>query len=528
MADLGRGTGRWTRLWIGLQVTFVVLLAAACAGLATWLAGRPGLRWRVDATAAGRNTLDPTLAAIVERLPGRVDLEVFFRPVPGPWRDAVQEAQQRTSELLRVAANRHPDKLRLVEHDLRDLTRASQRLQELEVEGDNVVVVLRGEHKVVLRLERDLARFDPGNPLAKVEPRLEGFRGDEALGQALLSVSREGRPRILFSSGHGERDPFDTEVGGLGSLQSALAADGFDVGRWSSADDPSVPGDCDVLAIVAPRQPFSRAELDAVTAHVERGGRLFVVPASLADPQEGPGSVAELLRGLGIQLLPGFVAQLRPNAMGQLVEGQEDNKFLFVPAEGLDARHPVTETLRRLGVQLQNVAASRAFQRGTAPPGGRLDPLVQTSGDTWLDLPDARGRHDWRFERERERPGPLTLAMALEFAPRGLGAGAERPPAEAGVGELPREREVARVVAFGAVEAIGNGPFRYTRDFVLNAFNWLCERDWRLSVRPRDPDVRTLDVVNTDALAKIYRVAVLGLPGGVALLGLLVAWRRRR
>lgn len=523
MADLARGTGSGTRLAIATQVVLVVLLAALAAGLATWLAGRPGLRVRWDATAANRNTLDPVLAGIVERLPERVTIEVFFRPVPGPAREAVQDAQQRMGDLLLVARNRYPELLSLIEHDLSDLSRAGRRLQELGVQGDNVVVVLRGDQKVVLRLERDLARFDPGNAVMKVAPRLESFLGDEALGEALLAVTRGEAPSILFSTGHGERDPFDTEVGGLGQLQSALAADGFSVGTWDPGLDASIPASCDVLALVDPLQPIRDEVLDEVRRYVEGGGRLFVVPSHLDATLDGPGTLGALLRGLGIVVQPGYVAQMRPNAMGQMVQGQEENAILFVPNDGFDARHEVTESLRRLGAQLPNVAASRAFSKGTTPTAGRLDALVVAPPDTWCDLPDARGKHDWRFDAERERPrGPIVLAMALEFPPRGVDAG------ERGEDGEPLERKVARVVAFGSAEAMGNGPFQFTRDFLLNSFNWLTERDWRLNVRPRDPDRRRIDLVNTNALAVINRVATLGLPALVALLGIVVAWRRRR
>jgi hypothetical protein len=519
VARVAQGTGRWTRLGIAAQVLVVVLLSGAAAALATWLAGRPGLRLRLDVTATGRNTLDPALAGIVERLPEPVTIEVFFRPMREPLRAPAGEAQQRMAELLFVASNQFPGQLRVVQHDLRDVAAAAQRLQELEVQEDNVVVVTCGTNRKVLRLFRDLARLDPGNAMMKVPPRLEGFRGGEALGEALLEVSRGERPRILFAHGHGERDPYDSEVGGLAELRSALSADGFEVAWWEPGEDPQVPDDCDVLAIVDPRQPYTREELEAIAVWVEGGGRLLVAPSRSDDVLDGPGSAGELLRRFGIVVERGFAAQLRRNALGQFVDGIKECAILFLPTEGLSPRHPVTEPLHRLGYALQNLPGARAFRRGTAREDGRIDALVETPRESWLDLPDAQGKHDWVFTPDRgERAGPLAVAMAVEFPPPGADL----------TGGADQARPWARVLALGSAEGMGNGPFPFARDLLLNGFNWLAERDWRLNVRPRDQDVRQLDLVNTGALAVVNRVAFLALPGLFALLGVLVALMRRR
>ena len=177
-----RGTGRWTRAGIAAQVLALVLLAAGAASLVTWLTGRPGLHRRLDLTATARNTLDPVLAGILASLPETATVEVFFRPLPGPWRTAGEEAQGRMSELLFVAHNQFPARLDVIQQDLSNVAAAAQRLAELDVQEANVVVVSCGERRVVLRLLRDIARLDPGNPAANIAPRLESFLGDQALG----------------------------------------------------------------------------------------------------------------------------------------------------------------------------------------------------------------------------------------------------------------------------------------------------------------------------------------------------------
>ena len=154
------GTGAWSRSALSLQVFGVVALVLAGAVLVTYLATLPGLRRRFDLTAMGSNTLDATLAELVEKLPEPVLVEVFFRPFDYPLTRVGAEAQGRMSQLLHVARNQFPDKVKVREHDLSDVAKVAVRMKELDLEEDNVVVVTRGTHKVVLRLLRDIARID--------------------------------------------------------------------------------------------------------------------------------------------------------------------------------------------------------------------------------------------------------------------------------------------------------------------------------------------------------------------------------
>ena len=106
--------------------------------------------------------------------------------------------------------------------------------------------------------------------------------------------------------------------------------------------------------------------------------------------------------------------------------------------------------------------------------------------------------------------------MALAFPPAG-----ER-------GESAGERRAARVVALGAPDVFGNDILGRNRDFVMNVFNWLAQRDYRLVIRPREVERRVLDLANTSALTTLNVLAFGVLPGLCAVLGIVVAFSRRR
>ena len=62
------GTGRGTRLAIFLHVVLGATLALASLLLVNWLSARPGMRYRMDLTAAGQNTLSTAALGVLNRL----------------------------------------------------------------------------------------------------------------------------------------------------------------------------------------------------------------------------------------------------------------------------------------------------------------------------------------------------------------------------------------------------------------------------------------------------------------------------
>ena len=523
-----RGTGTWTRLSIGLEVALVIALAAFAAGILTWLSTRPGWWKRVDLTAEGRQTVDAGLAQLLAKLPRPATAEVFFRRLDPPLFEAGAEAQGRMLELLIVASNQFPEKLAVIDHDLTDVAAAAARMQELGLEEPNVVALHDGQHQVVLRLWHDLARLDPGNPAMRAPPRLEAFLGDQALGNALLELGIDRAPAVYFSTGQGERDLYGTELFDLGSLHSALVADGFRVDTWNAGVDPELPADCDVLVVVDPAQPFPQAALESMQRFAARGGRLLIVPSQSQAALDGPGSMAAFLRTYGIEVQAGFVGHPLVNNLGQPTFGDPRCGVLSIGPEGMDRNHPVTESLWSLERRVV-LSSARAFRRGTAPENGVLLDVLRSPPAAWLDLPDAGGRLDWRPHPRHEESGSFILMLAAAFE-------APEPPAQAAGGELEKlgveEQHVTRILAFGSPDAFGNGqsastgPIDVNRDLVLNAFNWLASREHRLVIRPRQYVARLLDLSGGGQRA--LNRATLALPGLCLLAGALVWWRRRR
>lgn len=503
---------RWTRWSLLVQVTLVVLLSTGAALLLGEVATWEAFRFRTDLTLEGRNTLDPALDDLLGRLPEEVTAETFFQGLSGEERGLWVEAQQRALTLLQLAADEHPDRFRLVRREEAGLEGMRARLEELGLPGQhgNVVVISMGDRREVLQLFGDLTTVQ----VRQFGPAITEHRQELALAEALASVSVEGSARVLFSTGHGELDLQEAGAFGLTRLRAALETEGLRAETFDLESGLAVPDDCELLAIVGATDPFTEGALDRVRSYVERGGRLLVALgpefAEATDP-----ATAGLLPSWGMGLHTGVVCQPVVNSLGAQFEGVEQCMWLRIPPQRMNAQHPVTEPLRALGRSIALVQ-TRGFERLSPPRDGVLLDLFRSADSAWRDLPSL-GRFDWSYDNSRESIGSVSLGMTLQYPP-------DDGEARGGIGE---EIPEARVAALGTRLALANEHFELNRDFVLNLFNWLAEREFRLSVSVRDPEESRIDVRRGLALPWVNRVAIWGLPGLCALLGIFTAWKRR-
>ena len=524
----GRGTTA-RRLRAGLGVALLTALSLVALVLVLGLSESPSFRLRFDLSEVGRNSLDPTTEDMLGRLEEPVTAHCFFRGEGTPLDAPVADAQARYLDLFQVARGLAPERFDFRVHDLADVAAAGEQMRAVGLDRVNAIVFTVGEGDEQRRsiLPVDAGALDIVQESADPPRfRLQDLAAEEEIQRALLKLSTQHRKRILVATGHGERDIQGTDAYGMFQLGQALAGDGFDIAAWNAEENGPIGDDVDILFVAAPTDAFSADELGMVREFVDGGGRLLVVAGQAYF--EGPGSTGDLLAPYGMLARPGVIAAPTfSQDLGGVTVGFPKCGDFFVREAGLNATHDITKPLWAAAQRVRAVH-TRSFERGPAPPGGTLQALLtQNDRGTWLDLPrngrgeyDPAGLHNWSLDPGRETAGSQALAMAAEF------------PLD-GVDDLPLNdpRRRSRVVGIAMPEMASNAVFQAgntgNRDFLLNAFHWLAEREFNLRVRLRRDAPTTLDLYRGTEVITLRRVAWWGLPGTLALVGMLLAWRRR-
>jgi len=528
LAHEPRGHGLASRLSIGARVALGTLLAIAAAILVTWIAERSELRWRRDLTAAGENTLHPSTAQVLGELPRDIEVDLFFSAPEPPFHVVGREVQDRMRRLARLFADQSGDRVRVEDHDLADRTklaaRTQGRRQELgigAIETGGLVAVSSEGRRRILRLRGDLADLDPGNGDARqgpiAPPSVAGFRGEEALLSAILEVSEQRQPLVVFTKGHGELDLGGVAERGAALLARELGAQGFRVDSWDGNGGAPLSEEAEMVVVLGAEQRFSEPEFTELTSFVERGGRLLVAlsPRSVG----GEASPEALLSRFGARAREnGIVCTPMPSVTGALQTGVAQCAYSVIGFEGMPAQNRITDPLRAGGQRVM-FFASRAFDRSPPPKAARVLDLLRSGAEAWIEAPiEGTDRYDYEPESDSERTR-FSLAMQIAFPP-------SRTAELVTSGDAARVE--SRVLALGSVDALANHLLTTNRDFVANAFDWLASREYRVRIESTNRSARRLDLADPRSVSRVHTVAVLLLPALCAALGLFTWSRRRR
>ncbi|MEM1448935.1 MAG: Gldg family protein [Planctomycetota bacterium] len=510
-----KSVGRLSRLGTAVQVVVTVVLAMAAVLLVNWLAGRPGIRQRVDLTATSRNTLSTATLGVVQRLEDDVRIDILYRPMEWPITALGGEVMTRVEKLLVLLETEAAGRIDVEAVDLSDPDAWAMTQQQLRLRGfENGLVVSCGEQRTFVPLQGGLAVFDIGNPVPEghVPPRVRQFDAERAIVEAILDVTRGEQIHAYFTFGYGEPDALDSEENAnLGLLAETLEEDGFRVHRWNRLEDGPLPEDCAVLVAIGPNAGWPDEMYGELLDYLERGGRLVVAPRTRAEDLRRS-DVPDLLEHFGMEVSEGRVMVPRVDARtGAVITGRRENEAHFITAD-LMSTHPMLAAIRAAGGGFVMPITHQVRIR-EQPSDGVAQHLFTSSSDSWLDAAPC----DRQYQPEVDGTfGSFPLAVALVRAPM------QDVPTPAG---LEVEPEI-RIVALGSDAVFSNAsmqnPQFRTPDLARAVFNWVVDRRHRITVPVRDPDLRYLPQDRPEAMVFVIRLAQFYLPGLALLTGVLV------
>lgn len=511
---------RWLRIRPGdrrgtmQNVVEGVFILALLVGINVFFARHP---YRVDLTHSGEHALSPQLRKLLGNLGERgpsVRVVVLHGELGGRdelferLRETLVQAEQASAQGLKfewLDLDHHRERARLL---------ASRH----HIERDDLaqgVIIVESAGRTKLFFRNDLGELDTALPGR--EPRGATYRGEIALGTAILTVTARRTPALCFTRGHGEAEHDSFTGSGLSDLGAALGRENFTMRSLAGPSEllaltgPSAG--CDVVFIAGPERPFLPDEAAALARYLDGGGRLLVLSGALLDRglhRFLDTGLEDLLFARGVRLLQA-VAIDPPHRLGDSLAFVVENYGEHPITSGLPGRR----TLWPLSRPLATLSSLAPPLSNVPPPAGtghsglafRTHVLASTSsagfGET--DLAALRDGN-LRKDRDTDLAGPLPLAIAAE-------------PLEGQNG--------ARIVVIGSTQLAWNDSLvLYNRDFLLAAIKWLADVPLSIDIAPRRPaEVRL--VLTTEQVRRLFIVIVIGVPLLVLLLGMGIRWLRR-
>ncbi len=472
------------RLTLGLAI----VLGLGIVGLVNWLGSRHYRRF--DWTSSGLYTLSEKSLKVVEGLKTPVSVVVFMSQGSPLYAE--------TEELLR----RYQAASKMISVETLDPTRnrarAEAMVKEFGVTRPSVVFKAGDKKKFVT--EDQLAEYDFMRARMGGEPAIKAFKGEQEFTSAILSVTQSRVPKVLFTTGHGERSITAQGRDSVDRVAELLRQDNCTVEEWSSLGAPRVPEGTDLVVVAGPRSAFTPPEVDALRTFLQGGGRALL----LLDAEFAPGPGNRMV-DLGLEpLLSEYGVRLDDD-----VVVDPKNALPLMGPETVFARtfrpHPITKILEGLAVVFPLARSVAAEEK---PPQGVTDTvLVETSPDGWgeTDLKDLETRVQ---KDDKDVKGPVPLAVAAEAT---------------------RDGKKARLVVVGDADFAASGSIANAANlyFVTSSLDWLLDREALISIPPRSTDQVAVALSRSD-VAQITFFVLLVMPLLAIGLGLTVYLKRRR
>jgi ABC-type uncharacterized transport system involved in gliding motility auxiliary subunit len=323
--------------------------------------------------------------------------------------------------------------------------------------------------------EQDLAAVlvkNPGTPQestsrASLEALADPTKGEQELTNALIRLVKVGEQRVYVLEGHGELPLEAVKVPGqtgplpnLERVRTALASDGYDVATLNLVEKNGVPKDAAALIIAGARSPYTEGEKKLLEQYLEEGGRLLYFAA----PEVEPG-LDSVLAKYGVQVDNGMVADPR-------LEPSQPY-FIVTPFFG---EHEMVAALRatKMNVIMEAARSLTVLREGTLPEV-KATAAVLTTPEAWLETKV----DDTPALDPGEKAGQLAV---VTVSTRDVTGANTRSPQ-------------ARVVVFGSFLVLWKlFALEPNRNLVLNALGWASNQPAKLTIRPPDRDISSLEV----------------------------------
>jgi len=320
---------------------------------------------------------------------------------------------------------------------------------------------------------------------------------DEITG-AIVRAIKVGQRTVCFVTGSGEHLVDVTERDGYSAAKELAEKNNYATQVLKMLEKPEIPKECTVVVVGGPKREYVAPEVSAIKAFVEEGGRaLFLLdpPLKFGQGVDDNQALTDVLESWGVTVKKDLVLDV--SGLGQLYNlGPE---FPLITAYG---SHPIVSSMKESASGFP-IARSIEFKNSDKT---MVEKLFETSDQSFATTNLASGEIK---PSPNDLKGPLTLGVA-------------------GTYNTGKENLKGQFVVVGTSAWIANGFLKFSgnRDLFLNMLNWLSADEDLISIRPKEPEDRRLNI-NQRQMSLLFYESVVAIPLLVIAMGISVWWKRR-
>ena len=330
-----------------------------------------------------------------------------------------------------------------------------------------------------------------GSRTERIEPGIRGHVGEEDVTTGLIKLTRDKSKMVCFLTGHGEKSVSDSSDTGYSSAEQGLKKESYTDKSVNLVADNGVPGDCDVLVIPGPTQSFLPPEATMISKYLGEGGKVLIE----VDPETDP-KLGDIFQAWNIKVGDNVV--IDASGMGQLIGAGP-----AIPLVTTYGSSPITKGFT--GSMTYFPLARTVSIADTSKTDPEAVELLKTSPRSFT-TPNLKEKKI-TYNPKTDTIGPLSLAVA---ANRKAGDKTER------------------LVVIGDSDFASNRAVNDYRngDLFYNTINWLAQDENLISIRPKSPANRRVNMT-TGQEAALHWLDLVFFPGAVILSGVYIWWKRR-
>ena len=468
LGEFGQFASRRSTFYVASTAATVVVVLVALVAV-NYVAAKRNKSW--DLTTRKIFTLAPQTKSTLAGLKEPVKAYAFLAPT-----DPDYEAVDR---LLRRYHDQAPEKFEVLFKDPRKSPDLAQKYELRE--GQTTIVLTRGS----------------GDKEAHTAVSVLNGVTEQDLTNALIKLNAVGEQKVYFTTGHGEwplepsepRDPAS-----VSELRKSLLQEGYAPGSLNLADAKEVPRDAALVVVAGAKSKFSKGEVEQLSRYLDQGGRLLYFAEVAAEP-----GLDALLARAGVEVDKGVVAD-DVYAI--------DSPYLVVSHFFGDTELARDLKKAQYNLQFPTARGLTVLHEGLAE-GTQVSPVLLTSPNAFeVANPVENPR---RQSGDKAGSIPLIVQSVRSIsAPEG------------------KRNDEMRLVVFGDSEILvdpnwGDEP---NRNMVMNAFAWATSQVQKITIRPPDRDISTVDL-DGPRLARIRFLATDLIPFSLLGVGLAI-WLNRR